>query len=100
LCLDIGDHRNIRLWKTATFIDGQPVWVGAATYDSGIELSSTTHFPTHHIAPTVDLERHAVGADLETTGLVKEELAASFTSPMLDARNGGGDYYESDGISW
>src|SRR5258707_7723830 len=94
---DVANRGNIRLWKTGTLIGGQLVWIGQASYDSGIELSSTNHLPTHHIAPTVDLERNAVGADLEKTGLIKEEADAAFTPPILYARNGGGDYYESDG---
>jgi hypothetical protein len=94
---DVQNRGHIRIWKTGTLIHGQSVWVGAASYDSGIELSGTKHLPTHHIAPTVDLERNAVGADLETTGLVTEEVDAAFTPPSVYARNGGGDYYESDG---
>src|SRR6266581_7659012 len=94
---DVQNRGHIRIWKTDTLIGGQPVWVGAASYDSGIELSGTNHLPTHHIAPTVDLERNTVGADLEKTGLAKEEADAAFTPPILSARNGGGDYYESDG---
>src|SRR6266446_5493818 len=94
---DVANRGHIRLWKTGTLIGGQLVWIGQASYDSGIELSSTNHLPTHHIAPTVDLERNAVGADLEKNGLVKEEADAAFTPPILYARNGGGDYYESDG---
>ena len=94
---DVQNRGHIRLWKTGTLIGGQLVWVGQASYDRGIELSSTNHFPTHHIAPTVDLERNTIGADLEKTGLVKEEADAAFTPPILYARNGGGDYYESDG---
>ncbi len=94
---DVQNRGHIRLWKTGTLIGGQLVWVGQASYDRGIELSGTNHLPTHHIAPTVDLERNAVGADLEKTGLVKEEAYGEFTHPILYARNGGGDYYESDG---
>src|SRR5258707_2190383 len=94
---DVANRGHIRLWKTGTLIGGQLVWIGQASYDSGIELSGTSHLPTHHIAPTVDLERNAVGADLGKTGLVKEEADAAFTPPIVDARNGGGDYYESDG---
>src|SRR6266581_5708888 len=94
---DVQNRGHVRIWKTGAIIDGQPVWVGAATYDSGIELSGTNHLPTHHIAPTVDLERNTVGADLEKTGLAKEEADAAFTPPILSARNGGGDYYASDG---
>ncbi len=48
---DVQNRGHIRIWKTGTLINGQPAWVGAASYDSGIELSSTNHFPTHHIAP-------------------------------------------------
>lgn len=94
---DVQYRGHIRIWKASMLINGQPVWIGAATYDSGIELSSTTHFPTHHIAPPVDLERNAVGADLTKTALVRETEYTAFTSPILYARNGGGDYYESDG---
>lgn len=94
---DVQYRGHIRIWQTGLLLSGQPVWVGAATYDSGIELSGTNHFPTHHIAPTVDLERNAVGADLEKTGLVREEADAALTMPIFYARNGGGDFYESDG---
>src|SRR5712692_7977734 len=94
---DVQNRGHIRLWKTGTLSSGQLVWVGQASYDSGIELSGTNHLPTHHIAPTVDLERNAVGSDLEKTGLVREESDGAFTPPILYARNGGGDYYESDG---
>ena len=94
---DVQNRGHIRLWQTGTLIGGQLVWVGQASYDHGIELSGTNHLPTHHIAPTVDLERNTVGSDLEKTGLVKDELYGAFTPPILYARNGGGDYYESDG---
>jgi hypothetical protein len=82
---DVQNRGHIRLWKTGTLVGGQLVWVGQASYDSGIELSATTHLPTHHIAPTVDLERNAVGADLEKTGLVREESYGAFTPPIVYA---------------
>jgi len=94
---DVQNRGHIRLWKTGILIGGQLAWVGQASYDHGIELSGTNHLPTHHIAPTVDLERNTVGADLEKTGLVKDEVYGAFTPPIVYARNGGGDYYESDG---
>ncbi len=94
---DVQKRGHIRLWNTGTTISGQLVWVGQASYDRGIELSGTNHLPTHHIAPTVDLERNTVGTDLEKTGLVKNQYDVEFTHPILLGRNGGGDYYESDG---
>jgi hypothetical protein len=94
---DVQNRGHIRLWVTGTQLNGQQVWLGQASYDHGIELSATNGFPTHHIAPTVDLERNAVASDLERTGLVKAEVTTTFASPVLYARNGGGDFYESDG---
>jgi hypothetical protein len=94
---DVQNRGHARFWKTTATIGGEPVWVGQASYDSGIELSGSTHFPTHHIRPTVDLERASVGADLQATGLVRAEGEVAYTAPIFAARNGGGDYYESDG---
>lgn len=94
---NVQNRGHIRLWQTGTTAGGEPVWLGAASYDHGIELSGTNHLPTHHILPTVDLERNAVGADLQTTGLVVAETPGTFTAPIFVAFNGGGDYYESDG---
>src|ERR1700730_12330015 len=34
---DVANRGHIRLWKTGTLIDGQLVWIGQASYDSGIE---------------------------------------------------------------
>lgn len=94
---DVQYRGHIRLWKTDATLDGQPVWIAQASYDAGIELSSTNGAPTHHIAPAVDLERNAVGADLRKTGATTEETDSAYTTPVFFARNGGGDFYESDG---
>jgi LssY-like putative type I secretion system component LssY len=93
----VQNRDHIRLWLAASRLDGQLVWVGQASYDQGIEISGRTLFPTHHIAPAVDLERNRVRAELDQTGLVRSDTLTAFTSPVLDAQNGGGDFYESDG---
>lgn len=94
---DVQNRGHIRLWRTALQLGGQPLWLGAATYDQGVELSGRTGFPTHHIAPAVDLERDRVGADLTRTGQVVAEAHDPFTPPVFGAYNGGGDYYTGDG---
>lgn len=94
---DVANRGHIRLWKSSMVVSGEPVWVGQASYDQGIELSATNKLPTHHVAPAVDLERDAVGADLLKTGMVVSETTAAFTTPIFAGRNGGGDFYESDG---
>jgi hypothetical protein len=94
---DVQNRGHIRLWQTPLQLHGQPLWLGAASYDHGIELSGRTGFPTHHILPTVDLERNTVDTDLDRTGLVVAEAYDPYTPPILVAYNGGGDYYASDG---
>lgn len=91
--VQIRDH--IRLWKTATTIHGEEVWLGSATYDHGIELSGRTHFPTHHISPSVDNERNKVVQDLKP--FMNSSLIVSFDQPNLFGFNGGGDWYFMDG---
>ena len=94
---DVANRGHVRIWKSSVAVSGGPVWVGQASYDQGIELSAANKLPTHHIAPAVDLERDAIGADLAKTNLVVTETTAAFTTPIFAARNGGGDFYESDG---
>jgi hypothetical protein len=94
---DVQNRDHVRLWLTETRFDGQAVWVAQASSDHGIELSASNLLPTHHIAPAVDRERSAIGADLQRTGLVKSEVLIAFASPVLSARNAGGDFYETDG---
>jgi LssY-like putative type I secretion system component LssY len=94
---DVANRGHIRLWKSSVVVSGEPVWVGQASYDQGIELSAVNRLPTHHIAAAVDLERDAVGADLAKTKLVVTETTTAFSTPIFAARNGGGDFYESDG---
>jgi len=94
---DVQYRDHIRLWRTDESFAGQPVWIAQASYDAGIELGATNELPTHHISPTVDLERNAVGAALRGTGLISQEITVAYTAPVVFARNGGGDYYESDG---
>src|SRR5260221_7054781 len=94
---DVQNRGHIRLWLTTQRLSGQPVWLGQASYDHGIELSGTNALPTHHISPAVDVERAAVGTNLARTGLVVAEAHEAFTPPVFVAYNGGGDYFAGDG---
>src|SRR5260221_4210673 len=94
---DVQNRGHIRLWQTTQRLSGQPVWLGQASYDHGIEGSGTSALPTHHISPAVDVDRDAVGTDLARTGLVVTETHGALTPPVILAYNGGGDYYASDG---
>lgn len=96
---DVQYRDHIRLWQTDQSLDGAPIWVAQASYDAGIELGSTNGFPTHHIAPAIDRERETVGASLQKTGAVTQSAVVMYAPPIFYARNGGGDFYESDGAA-
>lgn len=72
------------------------LWIGAATFDSGVGLSHTTGQITHHIAPAVDEERDKLLADLQRQGNTTIKWIEEFQS-QHEGRNGGGDRFVTDG---
>ena len=51
-------RQHVRLWMVLeSGTDGGPVWLGAASFDSGVTLSRDTGQVTHKIAPNIDQER-------------------------------------------
>ena len=93
---NVQNRGHIRLWDTHTTINNEEVWLGAASYDRGIELSGTTHLPTHHVAPCVDQERDQVTQDLRP--YMAQVRNVQFSQPNLFNTNGGGDWYYTDGM--
>jgi hypothetical protein len=89
----IAKRHHVRIWDAE--LNGQTIWLGAATQDNGIALSSRGTSFTHTIEPALDLERHKVLRDLgfagcvESSGYVEREAAVR----TADARN----RVESDG---
>jgi hypothetical protein len=98
----VGDNprqrHHVRFWKWDKLSpDGQPVWVGSATYDKRVGLSHTTGQVTHHIAADIDSERDHLMGDLERTGQVAEVYAMEDFHKIPEGRNGGGDPWHTDG---
>jgi hypothetical protein len=93
------DRRNhVRLWLVLEKgLEGRPVWLGSATFDSGSGLSHFTGQITHHIAPDIDAERDNFIGDLVTVRMVSEIYSVSGIGPTINGRNGGGDRYFTDG---
>lgn len=90
-------RHHIRLWQIDKLVSGQHVWLGSASFDSGIELSGTTHFPTHHISPNIDAERDFLMQSLKKTGLLENTGLQRITFPVILGHNGEGDWYFNDG---
>jgi hypothetical protein len=57
-------RQHVRLWKVLEIgTDGGPVWLGSATFDSGVTLSRDAGQITHRIAANVDEERRRLIAE-------------------------------------
>jgi hypothetical protein len=94
-------RQHVRLWLVlASGADGAPVWLGSATFDSGVTLSRDTGQVTHKIAPNVDEERDQLIEGLNKAGAVANIYQMKGIGPTLNGRNGEGDPYYSDGEIW
>jgi hypothetical protein len=96
------DHRHhVRFWKVLDHgEENRPVWLGDATFDRSVGVSSYTGAVTHHIAADIDAERVLLTADLEAAGMVTAKYQVTGIGPTLAGRNGGGDLYFTDGEVW
>lgn len=94
---DPSKRHHVRFWFIPILdnID-RPLWIGAATYDSGVGISHTTGQITHHIAAQVDTERDKLVADLLRSGDIELHWVDPFQT-RLEGKNGGGDHFVTDG---
>lgn len=91
-------HRHhVRFWQSQ-LVDsvGQPVWIGAGTYDVRVELSRETGQITHRISPDIDAERDNVVATLRGTRYFAGLHWVDDFQPKADGYNGGGDPWHTD----
>lgn len=96
---DSPDRRHhVRFWRSP--IDDQhhqPLWLGAATFDTRVGLSHDTGQVTHHVGPDVDAERDLIIANLHAAGALKEEFWVANFQAKRTGKNGGGDPWRTDG---
>jgi len=88
-------RHHVRFWESAKQVNGRPLWLGAATFDTKVGFSHKTGLPTHHIDASIDADRDKLMKDL-TEHLLSTEGIEGF-QPKHDGRNGGGDPYHTDG---
>lgn len=91
------ERHHVRFWRAARVENNRPVWLGSASYDTGVELSRTTGAVTHHIFPEVDKERDTLVADLSAARRVAAQRWIDDFHKSLEGRNGGGDPWRTDG---
>jgi len=91
-------RHHVRFWR-AEKLDGKvrPIWLGAATFDTKVGLSHTTHAITHHIDAEIDKERDKLVEDVKRTGNLSAVYMVDGFQEKLNGKNGGGDPYHTDG---
>jgi hypothetical protein len=91
-------RHHVRFWRS-TEVDGngEPLWLGAATYDERVEISRTTGGVTHRIGPDIDRERNKLLTDTRDSGVLDGFYWVDRFHGSRDGRNGGGDPYFTDG---
>lgn len=95
---DARRRHHVRFWRSEKLDgDGNPLWLGAATFDTKVGFSHTTGEITHQISPDVDAERDKIVADLERARAVVETAWVDDFQLTHTGKNGGGDPYKTDG---
>lgn len=91
-------RHHVRFWRSAEVDEqGDPLWLGAATYDERVEISHTTGGITHKIGADVDRERNKVITDAHRAGVLSNAYWVEAFHRDREGRNGGGDPYFTDG---
>lgn len=90
-------RNHLRIWKAPFEVNGEMLWVGAATHDTGFERDQRNNGITHKIDPDIDLERDYVEKTLESTGLVTEVSHFLPKNPLKEAKTATGGSFHSNG---
>jgi hypothetical protein len=93
----VATRHHFRIWKAPFTYNNVPVWVGAATHDTGFEKDVRTGKLTHKIDPNVDAERENLASGLQKSGKAKNMTYYLPPNPVQEAKNASGGSYHSDG---
>src|SRR6266404_2048042 len=93
----VRSRNHLRVWKAPFQVNGETLWVGAATHDIGFERDQRNNGITHKIDPDIDLERDYVEKSLSSTGLATEVTHFTPDNPMKGAKTATGGTFHSNG---
>jgi len=93
----VASRNHLRVWKAPFTVNGETLWVGAATHDIGFERDQRNNGLTHKIDPDIDLERDYVEKTFAGTGQVAEVSHFMPQSPLLEAKTATGGTFHSNG---
>jgi hypothetical protein len=94
---DASRRHHVRFWESTKQVNGRPLWLGAATFDTKVGFSHKTGMITHHIDGDIDADRDKLLSDLTAADWLSSTEAVEGFQPKHDGRNGGGDRYHTDG---
>jgi hypothetical protein len=89
-------RHHLRVWRRPAAFQGQPVWMIAATHDTGINFSEENRTFIHKIDSQIDRERAKVVNDLLFTGRVESLALVDRPNVPLQGLNATGDSVETD----
>ena len=90
-------RHHLRVWRRPATFQAQPVWMIAATHDTGIDFSQENRTFIHKIDSLIDRERAKVVNDLLLTGRVQSLALVDRPDVPLKGENATGDSVETDG---
>jgi hypothetical protein len=90
-------RHHLRIWRRPDTFGGQPVWVCAATHDTGIKFSPENRTFIHKIDPLIDRERSKVVNDFVLTGRVRSFALVDRPEVPKSSHNATGDELNSEG---
>jgi len=93
----VASRNHLRIWKAPFTVNGQVLWVGAATHDIGFEKDQRNNGLTHKIDPDIDLEKDYVQKTLCSTGLVAEVTHFLPKNALQEAKTATGGTFHSNG---
>ena len=93
----VASRNHLRIWKAPFNVNGQTLWVGAATHDVGFERDERNNGVTHKIDPDIDLERDYLEKTLLSTGQVEQVTHILPRDPLKEARTATGGSFHSNG---
>ncbi len=94
---DASRRHHVRFWESTKQVNGRPLWLGSATFDTKVGISHKTGMPTHHIDANIDADRDLLLNDLTAIKWLSSTQGIEGFQPKHDGRNGGGDPYHTDG---
>lgn len=91
-----GRH-HFRVWQAPFEVDGETLWVAAATHDTGLRWNRAQHHFDHKIDPNVDAERQYVSKTLTKNGRVEVVGYVSPDNAPVQGQTATGESFYTDG---